>query len=71
MNDVQQKIAILQEKGWTIAALADELGLTINAVEKWKYGERYPANAKAIMIVLDQLALRKRIPKRRRSMKQE
>lgn len=66
MNDIQVKIAELQEKGWTLAALADELGVTINAVEKWKAGDRYPNNAKAIHVLLDQLAQRKRIPKKRR-----
>lgn len=38
MNEAQTKIAELQEKGWTLAALADELGVTVNAVEKWKAG---------------------------------
>jgi len=66
MNDVQIKINELQEKGWTLAALADELGVTVNAVEKWKAGNRYPSNAKAVLIVLEQLSDRKRIPKKRR-----
>ena len=66
MNDIQIKIKELQEKGWTLAALADELGVTVNAVEKWKSGDRYPSNAKAVLIVLEQLSERKRIPKKRR-----
>ena len=66
MDDIQIKINELQEKGWTLAALADELGVTVNAVEKWKAGNRYPRNAKAVLIVLEQLAERKRIPKKRR-----
>ncbi|MFC2001452.1 multiprotein-bridging factor 1 family protein [Chloroflexota bacterium] len=63
---MQSKIAELQEKGWTLAALADELGVTVNAVEKWKAGDRQPSNAKVILVFLDQLAKRKRIPKKRR-----
>ena len=43
-----------------------ELGLTVNAVGKWKAGDRYPANAKATLVMLDQLSRRKRIPKKRR-----
>lgn len=66
MNDIQIKIKELQEKGWTLAALSDELGVTVNAVEKWKAGERYPSNAKAVLKLLDQLAGRKRVPKQRR-----
>ena len=66
MNNIQLKINELQEKGWTLAALADELEVTVNAVEKWKAGNRYPRNAKAVLIVLEQLSERKRIPKKRR-----
>lgn len=66
MNDVQEKLAQLQINGWTLAALADELGLTVNAVEKWKAGARFPANPKATLAMLDQLARRKRVPKQRR-----
>jgi len=66
MNDMQDRIAQLQEKGWTLAALADELGVTPNAVEKWKAGDRQPSNAKVTLSFLDQLAKRKRIPKKRR-----
>ncbi len=66
MNEVQTKIAELKEKGWTLTALADELGVTVNAVEKWKAGDRQPNNSKAILTLLDQIAKRKRIPKKRR-----
>jgi len=66
MNEVQAKIAELQNKGWTLAALADELGVTTNAVEKWKAGDRQPSNAKAILTLLAQITKRKRIPKKRR-----
>jgi transcriptional regulator with XRE-family HTH domain len=71
MNEVQTKIAELQQKGWTLAALADELGVTPNAVEKWKAGDRRPSNGKAILILLEQIAKRKRIPKQRRYVKQQ
>ena len=66
MNDIQARIAQLEEKGWTLAALADELGITPNAVEKWKAGDRHPSNTKAILLLLDQLARRRRVPKKRR-----
>jgi len=69
MNEVQTRITELQEKGWTLAALADELGVTVNAVEKWKAGDRQPANAKAIFVLMDAISERRRIPKRKRYIK--
>jgi hypothetical protein len=66
MNEIQTKIAELQEKKWTLASIADELEVTVNAVEKWKAGNREPRNAKAVLMLLDQLLERKRIPKQRR-----
>ena len=66
MNDIQIRIAQFEKKGWTLAALADELDITPNAVEKWKAGDRHPSNIKAILLLLDQLAKRKCIPKKRR-----
>ena len=66
MNDIQIKIKELQEKGWTLAALADELEVTVNAVEKWKAGDREPHQAKSIFMHLGKLSDRKRIPKKKR-----
>jgi transcriptional regulator with XRE-family HTH domain len=60
------KIAELQEKGWTLAAIADEVGVTVNAVEKWKAGDHYPANSKAVIGLLEKMGQKKRIPKKRR-----
>ncbi len=66
MNEIQIKIAELQHKGWTLAALAEELGVTVNAVEKWKAGDRQPANIKAVLALLEKIGAKKRIPKKRR-----
>jgi ribosome-binding protein aMBF1 (putative translation factor) len=65
-NPTQIKLAILHDKGWTLAALADELGLTVNALEKWKAGQRNPANEKAVIEMLENIEKRRRIPKQRR-----
>ncbi len=51
---------------WTQAALGDQLGVTVNAVEKWKAGDRQPANSKAVLAMLGEISKRKRIPKKRR-----
>ena len=66
MKAVQERIAGLEQNGWTLAAIATELDMSYNAVQKWKAGDRHPANAKAVLAALEALAKRKRIPKRRR-----
>ena len=65
-NPIQVKLSVLQEKGWTLAALADELEQRVNTLEKWKAGDRNPANEKAVLAMLERLERRKRIPKKRR-----
>ena len=66
MNPVQDMLADLEGKGWSLVVIADELGVTYNAVQKWKAGDRQPANAQSVYRDLDSLLKRKRIPKRRR-----
>lgn len=66
MNDIQDKIAQLQKNGWSITALSERIDQARVTVDKWKSGERYPANHKAILTMLDQIAKQKRVPKQRR-----
>ncbi len=66
MNDVQEALAALRAKGWTLAAIADELGMTRNAVDAWRSGTRFPSNAVVVKRELVRLSSRKRIPKQRR-----
>ena len=65
-SDVQSKISQLVKKGWTLAAIADELGVTSDTVELWRAGKRNPTNAKAVLLMLDRVLKKKRIPKQRR-----
>ena len=65
MNDIQEKLLELQARHWTLAAVADAVGLTVNAVEKWKAGDTYPRSSKAVMLALDTL-VKRRPPKQRR-----
>ena len=67
MNPVQKTLTELEEKGWSLAAIADELGVSYNAVQKWKAGDRQPATSKLVLQGLEALHQRNRIPKRRRS----
>ena len=66
MNDIQHRIAELQEMGWTLAALADALGNHVNTVEKWKAGDRYPANSTSVLVAMDRLGEVTLIPRKRR-----
>ena len=63
-TEVQTRIAILEHKGWTLAAIADAIGVSHNAVEKWKAGDRHPSNP--TLILLDQLSEKTDIPKKKR-----
>ena len=65
-KEVQSRIIRLVEKGWTFAAIADELGVTSDTVELWKAGKRNPTNSKAILVLLNTVLEKKRIPKKRR-----
>ena len=71
MNDIQERIGSLRDKGWTLAAIADEMSVPANTVDRWWLGERYPANATCVNAVLGQLMRRRQIPKRRRVAKRE
>ena len=64
MNDVQNLVKQLEDKGWTLAALADELGLHSLTVTRWKTGARIPRSEVSIRFHLTALLERKRIPKR-------
>ena len=69
VNDVQELLSRLREKGWMLASVADAIGLPANTVRKWSAGgvtTRYPANAPLAKAALEQLLDRKRIPKKRR-----
>ena len=65
-SEIQSLIAQLVEKGWTLASIADELGVKSDTVENWNAGRRNATNAKAILAMLDKLLKKKRIPKKRR-----
>jgi transcriptional regulator with XRE-family HTH domain len=63
MNNVQTLLADLKAKGWTNTTIADEIGVTVNAVEKWQAGDRNISQSR--LILLAQLT-RKKPPKKRR-----
>jgi transcriptional regulator with XRE-family HTH domain len=66
LQRVKEVLAILKGRGWTTAALADELGVHRDSVWSWETGRYSPENPKLVMIALERLLQRRRIPKRRR-----
>ena len=66
MSEIQDKLESLLYKGWSQAALADELDVTTMAIRYWRTGERSPGSPKMLLLALDALESRKDIPKRRR-----
>jgi hypothetical protein len=66
MTEVQELITQLRAKGWTVAAISEELGVDYYTVYKWEKGIHEPSNAGAVLRVLRQLLQQRRIPKRRR-----
>lgn len=61
-KEVQTKIAILEDKGWTLINIARALGLKAITIESWKLGSRSPANLQLVIEKLAELEKRKRIP---------
>jgi len=68
LNAIQAIITQLEEKGWTLVAIADsdELKAHRNTVGMWKAGTRYPRPDTPILDALNRLLKRNRIPKKKR-----
>ena len=66
MNEVQDRLLALKEKGWTMAAISDELGVSNMTVFTWSKGTRNAENARSVLFKLDSMLVRKRVPKRKR-----
>lgn len=61
-EEIQAKLAELVSKGWTLANIAREIDQAKRTVEAWNQGKRTPANLKSVLMHLNILAKRKRIP---------
>jgi hypothetical protein len=66
MTEINDLIVELRGKGWTVAAIADELGVDYYTIYKWQKGIHAPANPRAVQRVLGELLKQRRIPKRKR-----
>ena len=65
MNEIQQKLADLTGKGWTLVAIADDIGEMWLTVYRWQGGKTYPDNSQSVMSALNDLFTHKTIPKPR------
>ena len=65
MNEIQEKITALRTAGWTLAAIADELGVHWYTAQRWQKGQQYPDTPKPVAASLDLLFDRKPPPRRR------
>lgn len=64
-GEVQTRLALLRQKGWTFANIARNIGQATVTIESWNAGIRSPANLQSVLASLDELATRKRIPKKK------
>lgn len=64
MFNVKDCLPILKSKGWTNTSIAEAVGVTVNAVEKWQSGDRNISNSR--LILLNQLLHKKNIPVQKR-----
>jgi len=55
MDDVQEVLKRLEAKGWTMAAIADEIGTHRETVSRWKTGGQAAHNAKGVVLMLQAL----------------
>lgn len=69
MDEIQTQLAVLHDKGWSDAAISDELGVSSVTVFRWKNGSRRPENHRSVLLMLRMLGKKKRIPKKRRTFK--
>ena len=66
MNDIQAKLLELKQKGWTMAAVADELDVSHMTVFRWQKGIRSAQNSRSVLYMLESLLQKKRTPRRKR-----
>jgi hypothetical protein len=64
VNEIQSRIMDLEKNGWTLAAISRTIGVTPDAIGKWKRAERYPKTDKPVIVALDTL-LKKKPPKKK------
>ncbi len=62
-NDIQYKIAKLENKGWVAVSIARALHFTRDDVGKWKRGEKYRSTEKLVLDAINEILKQKCVPK--------
>ena len=66
MNEIQTLIQKLEKTGWTLAAVADRLGIKDwDTIKNWKLGVKYPNLDGAVIMAMNVLLTEKPPMKRR------
>jgi transcriptional regulator with XRE-family HTH domain len=65
MSQTQELLQELRDKGWTISAIANEVGVSRNAVDAWYGGESSPRAIVAVNMMLRSLLDKSPPPQRR------
>jgi hypothetical protein len=65
-TEIRETLAELLRRGWTKAAVADEIGVSWDSISRWMSGRGQPANTRMVLMGLERLLRRTRVPKRRR-----
>ena len=65
MDEIQDRLLALKEKGWTMAAIADESGVSHMTVFTWRNGTLNAEKGRSVLFKLDSILERKRTQAKR------
>jgi hypothetical protein len=66
MTETQALLTILRAKGWSIAAIADDLKVNYYTIYRWELGMTSPSNPAPVCRMLWDMLLKDEVPKKRR-----
>ena len=71
MDNAAEVLGMLQRRGWTYAAIADDLGVHVKTVSRWAAGGHTPRNEAAVVDKLSRLLLTRPPRDRRHHIRRE
>jgi transcriptional regulator with XRE-family HTH domain len=66
MTEIQDLLTQLRAKGWSIAAIADDLKVNYYTIYRWEQGLTSPSNPAPVCRMLAEMLQQEAIPKKRR-----
>ena len=67
MTEVSELLEALEARGWSQAAVAQELGVNYLTVWRWRHSLHMPTNLVPVVRQLRELLARKRVPRQRKA----